>query len=100
MFLKKNQKTFGFLSNNHLAFVNSNVYNFISSLLIDSSSGFKEQREVRRRKVQYQQLETKDCESVAPKKWEEELETLQSTVRNPSDTDFASSPVLGWQMFL
>lgn len=95
------EKTCGFLSKNHLAFVNSNVYDFISSLLIDSLAGFKEQREVRRRKVQYQQLETKDCESVTPKKWgTRDKETLQSTVRDSSDTDFASSPVPGWQMLL
>ena len=88
-------------SKNHLAFVNYNVYGFIPSLLIDSLASFKEQREVGRRKVQYQQLDTKDCESVNPKEWgTRDKETLQSTVRNPSDTDFASSPVLGWQVFL
>lgn len=97
---KKN--AFWFLSSkNHLGFVNSNIYDFISFLLIDSSAGFKEQGDVGRRNLQYQQLETKDCESVTPKRWgTRDKETLQSTVRNPSDTDFASSPVLGWQVFL
>lgn len=70
-------------------------------LLIDRSAGYKEEREVERRKVQYQQQQTKDCESVTPNKWgTSDKEILQSTVRNPSDTDFASSPVLGWQVFL
>lgn len=51
--------------------------------------------------MRYQQLESKDFETVTPKKWgTRDKETLHSTVRNPSDTDFASSPVLGWQVFL
>lgn len=88
-------------SKNHLAFLSSRVYCLLSSLLTDSSAGFKEQREEGRGKVRYQQLESKDFETVTPKKWgTRDKETLHSTVRNPSDTDFASSPVLGWQVFL
>lgn len=57
-------------------------------------------KEKQRGKVRCQQLESKDFEFITPKRrGTRDKETLQSTVRNPSDTDFASSPALSWQVF-
>lgn len=57
-------------------------------------------KEKQRGKVRCQQLVSNDFEFVTPKRrGAGDKETLQSTVRNPSDTDFASSPALSWQVF-
>lgn len=96
-----NQKnTFWFQSSENLLVVLSPPVCCLLSSAEWQLSWFSKTKEKQRGKVQCQQLESKDFESVTLKRWgKRDKETLQSTVRNPSGTDFASSPALSWHVF-